>query len=160
MATVFPELLEKSGSRFYYFKIQFPVGILGALFDSLSFFVTLFIVRRALSTTSTISYLSHLSIDFFIAVAAAAWVVLVFSVSGWIISFTESNPLLLSQRAKTYEQLVLSAVENPGGNIRNIYFGIVMGLSAMIPTGIHLYMSFNAITRSVQKIRRIETYPC
>jgi hypothetical protein len=48
MITAFPELLV---GRFgaYYFKIQFPVATLGALFDSLSFFVTLYIIRKALT---------------------------------------------------------------------------------------------------------------
>ncbi len=149
-ATAFPEILA-GDDWFYYFKIQFPVGILGALFDSLSFFVTLYIVRSALRTTSAISYISHLSIDFVIAMAATAWVLFVFLVSGWLISFTESNPQLLSERAETYERIVVSAVENPSRNVRNIYFGIIMGVSAMIPTGIHLYMSLNAIVRSLRK---------
>ena len=47
MTTAYPELL-KGAKGAYYFKVQFPVGILGALFDSLSFFVTIVIIRRAL----------------------------------------------------------------------------------------------------------------
>ena len=49
MVTAFPELV--FGITFnYYFKVQFPVGILGALFDSLSFFVKIYIIRIALKT--------------------------------------------------------------------------------------------------------------
>ena len=47
MITAFPNLV--FGSTFnYYFKIQFPVGLLGALFDSLSFFITIYIIQKAL----------------------------------------------------------------------------------------------------------------
>ena len=89
MVTAFPSLV--FGKTFgYYFKVQFPVGILGALFDSLSFFVTIFIVRRALLTVSTKIYIAHLSIDLVIAVLATFWVILVFIVSGWTVSFIET----------------------------------------------------------------------
>jgi len=47
MFTAFPELTTGSAGATN-FKIQFPVGILGATFDSLSFFVTVWIVRHAL----------------------------------------------------------------------------------------------------------------
>jgi hypothetical protein len=77
MVTAFPELL--IGSSFiYYFKIQFPVGILGALFDSLSFFITILIIRKALESSTTMKYIGHLSIDFIIAVLATFWVVFFF----------------------------------------------------------------------------------
>ena len=89
MVTAFPSLV--FGKTFgYYFKVQFPVGILGALFDSLSFFVTIFIVRRALLTVSTKIYIAHLSIDLVIAVLATFWVILVFIISGWTVSFIET----------------------------------------------------------------------
>ena len=89
MVTAFPSLV--FGKTFgYYFKVQFPVGILGALFDSLSFFVTIFIVRRALLTVSTKIYIAHLSIDLVLAVLATFWVILVFIISGWTVSFIET----------------------------------------------------------------------
>lgn len=46
-----------------YLIMQFPVGFLGALFDSASFFITIWIARRALKTTSLPSYIAHLSIQ-------------------------------------------------------------------------------------------------
>ena len=83
MITAFPNLV--FGSTFgYYFKIQFPVGILGALFDSLSFFITIYIIQKALKTTNDRVYIAHLSIDVLIAILATFWVLLVFIVSGWI----------------------------------------------------------------------------
>ena len=66
------------------------VGILGALFDSLSFFVTIYIVKRALSSVNTKIYIAHLSIDLVIAVLATFWVVFVFIVSGWAVSFIDT----------------------------------------------------------------------
>ncbi|NEP17496.1 MAG: hypothetical protein F6J97_11425 [Leptolyngbya sp. SIO4C1] len=41
--------------RSHYFLLQFPVGLLGALFDSLSFFITVYIAKRALKTTTAIT---------------------------------------------------------------------------------------------------------
>ena len=150
IATAFPEHLTGK-YRFHFFKIQFPVGLLGALFDSLSFFITVFIVRKALRATSTIRYISHLSIDVVIAAAATAWVLFVFSISDWLISFIAPAPQDFSVRTKSYEALVGSAVVDPGDNLKNIYFGIVMGLSTIIPTSIHLYMASTAICRFLRR---------
>ena len=151
MVTAFPFLV--FGKTFgYYFKVQFPVGILGALFDSLSFFVTIFIVRRALLTVSTKIYIAHLSIDLVIAVLATFWVILVFIISGWAVSFIEtlgqSEELILTydhetkinKRASKYVTTVNDALKSPSKNIQNIYFGLIMGISAMLPTMIHFMM--------------------
>ena len=151
MVTAFLSLV--FGKTFgYYFKVQFPVGILGALFDSLSFFVTIFIVRRALLTVSTKIYIAHLSIDLVIAVLATFWVILVFIISGWTVSFIEtlgqSEELIktydhetnINKRTNKYVTTVNDAIKNPAKNIQNIYFGLIMGISAMIPTMIHFMM--------------------
>ena len=151
MVTAFPSLV--FGKTFiYYFKVQFPVGFLGALFDSLSFFVTIFIVRRALLTASTKVYIAHLSIDLVIATLATFWVILVFIVSGWVISFIEtighSEELIqtydhetnINKRTDKYVSTVNDALKNPSKNIQNIYFGLIMGISAMLPTMIHFMM--------------------
>ena len=135
MVTAFPFLLNS-----YYFKVQFPVGFLGALFDSLSFFVTIFIIRRALRSQRSWEYIGHLSIDLLIALLATVWVVYVFSISGWFIKFIEAVPQDLTARNDRYEQMVVDAVANPTDNLRNIYFGLIMGVSAMIPTCIHVLM--------------------
>ncbi|MBN2406104.1 MAG: helix-turn-helix domain-containing protein [Elusimicrobia bacterium] len=144
VTTAFSELL-RGDDRFYYFKVQLPVGFLGALFDTLSFFVTVYIIRRALKTKTALSYIGHLSIDLLIAVVATAWVLFVFWISGWIIGLTETEPQTLTQRTETYEHLIVEVAKNPAAGLRNIYFGIVMGFSTLIPTAIHVYMS----TRSV-----------
>ena len=148
IATIYPELL--SGDEFlHYFKVQIPVAILGALFDSLSLYITLVVVRRALRSPSNLSYVFHLSIDLLIAVAATFWILFVFSISGWLVSFFSSEKMVqvqlgnnetLSDRGKLYEKIVADAINNPTGEneLKNIYFGIVMELSAMMPTAVHI----------------------
>ncbi|MEM7777050.1 MAG: hypothetical protein AAF732_15715 [Pseudomonadota bacterium] len=139
MITAFPYMI-----NWYYFKVQFPVGLFGALFDCLSFFVTVYVVRRAVRTTDSREYIGHLSIDLIIAVLATLWVVYVFTISGWIIKWVEANPSDFAARAQRYEQMVVDAIDNPVDNFRNIYFGLVMGLSAMIPTTVHFAMFLRA----------------
>lgn len=140
MVTAFPWLL-----NWYYFKIQFPVGILGAMFDSLSFFVTIYIIRRALRTRKALEYVGHLSIDLIIAILATFWVVYVFSISGWIINLFETTPQSLTARNDRYERMLVEAAAAPTDNLRNIYFGLIMGVSAIIPTCVHVYMFVRAV---------------
>ncbi len=139
MFTAFPELTH-GRAGVHYFKIQFPVGFLGALFDSLSFFVTIFIIRHALRTERGIQYIAHLSLDLVIAILATFWVLFVFSFSGWLISLMDAKPQVLLERNAEYQGLLFNAVARPTDNLRNIYFGLVMGVSAMIPTCVHIYM--------------------
>ncbi len=139
MFTAFPGLTHGSAGE-YYFKIQFPVGFLGALFDSLSFFVTIYIIRNALCTEKGIQYVAHLSLDLIIAILATFWVVYVFSFSGWLIDLMDDAPQVLAERNAKYEGLLLDAVVKPGDNMRNIYFGLIMGVSAMVPTCVHIFM--------------------
>ena len=97
MFTAFPDLIFGDAGS-HYFMVQFPVGFLGALFDSMSFFITLFIIRSALQTQNLLKYISHLSLDFVIAVLATLWVVFVFSVSGWIITLYEVQLLKYTKK--------------------------------------------------------------
>tara|TARA_B100000949_G_C14153709_1_gene395925 strand:+ start:241 stop:756 length:516 start_codon:yes stop_codon:yes gene_type:complete len=160
MITAFPYLV--FGSTFdYYFKIQFPVGLLGALFDSFSFFITIYIIQKALKTTDDKVYIAHLSIDLLIAIIATFWVILVFIISGWVVSFFETlnQPIAMIERydhetdllARTnqYANTVNDAIKNPTRNLQNIYFGIIMGLSAMIPTSIHFSMFCRAVLTKI-----------
>jgi len=156
MLTAFPNLV--FGKTFsYYFKVQFPVGFLGALFDSLSFFITINIIKRALRNKGNVAYIAHLSIDILIAILATFWVLFVFTISGWIIGFfdtlhqtTEAIEMYehetnLSQRTEGYTGMVQDAIRHPFQNLQNIYFGLLMGLSAIIPTTIHLSMFFKSL---------------
>ncbi|MGB3292774.1 MAG: hypothetical protein WBB01_07310 [Phormidesmis sp.] len=140
--------------RFEYLLMQFPVGFLGALFDSLSFFITVWIARRALKTTSLPSYIAHLSIDVLIAILATFWVLMVFSVSGWMVGMLQHSSQSLAESSVKYENRLSDAVKDPTGreNIKNIYFGVMMGFSAMIPTMIHLYLSAQSVFLYVRKV--------
>ncbi len=157
MYTAFPELTQGNAGVHYY-KVQFPVGILGALFDSLSFFVTIFIIRHALCSKKDIQYVAHLSLDLIIAILATFWVVFVFSFSGWLVNLVSFTPQVLADRNAEYQGLLLDAVAKPTDNLRNIYFGLVMGISAMIPTCIHIFMFLRAcvytLFRQTVTIRR------
>ncbi|MBT9313235.1 hypothetical protein [Leptothoe kymatousa] len=139
--------------RVHYLLLQFPVGILGALFDSLSFFITVWIAKRALKTTSIGSYIAHLSVDIVIAIVATWWVLFVFSVSGWLISFVLQSPESLVARADKYEARVVQAITDPTSksNLKNIYFGVVVGISAMLPTFTHLFLSVQAVATYLKK---------
>ena len=148
MYTAFPELT-RGGAGVYYYKVQFPVGILGALFDSLSFFVTIFLIRHALRSKKDIQYVAHLSVDLIIAILATFWVVFVFSFSGWLVNLVSTTPQILADRNAEYQGLLLDAIAKPTDNLRNIYFGLVMGISAMIPTCVHIYMFLRACVHTL-----------
>ena len=144
--TAFPEHV-RGPEASHYFLIQFPVGILGALFDSFSFFVTVWIVRKALQSRESLGYIAHLCLDLVIAVLATFWVVGVFSVAGWLISQFESQPETLVERTAKYQQWVGDAVKHPSDSLKQIYFTLVMGISASLPSCVHLYAFLAAFTR-------------
>ncbi len=147
MLTAYPDAFFRE--KVHYFLVQFPVGFLGAFFDTLSFFVTIFIAKRALKTTSTKSYLAHLSVDLIIAIIATWWVLFVFSFSGWLIGLILQNPESLVQRNYAYEQRLIEAVKEPTAtnNLKNIYFGVIMGISAMLPTFTHSIISLYSVSK-------------
>jgi hypothetical protein len=191
LLTAFSERLERHNAM-RYVLMEFPVGFLGALFDVFSLVVTVLIVRRALRTVSELSYLAHLSVDLGIAVLATCWVLIVFSVSGWIVdrlapelaeqrrmvavapsetgrtapalapapepapgsSMTTAAPpgpaittSLLTGRGRFYGQRLIDAITDPFApdNLRNIFFGLLIGASAMLPTLLHVVLSLTSI---------------
>lgn len=148
MFTAFPELTT-GASGIYYFKMQFPVGVLGALFDSFSFFITVSIIRHALESQKSVIYFAHLFIDLVIAILATFWVLFVFSSAGWLISLLESTPLTLSERNSVYKEILQNAIAQPYDNFKNIYFGLIMGVSASLPTCVHLFMFIRSSFQSV-----------
>jgi mono/diheme cytochrome c family protein len=150
MLTAFPYLTHGIAGT-HYFKVQFPVGFLGALFDSLSFFVTIVIIRHAIRSQNSFVYVAHLSIDLVIAILATFWVLFVFSFSGWLVNIVETNlPHMaemgvLTSRNERYQRMLVEAIAKPTDNFHNIYFGLIMGISAIIPTGVHLCMFFYSL---------------
>ena len=153
--TAYPQELV-GDERLEYFLMQFPVGFLGAVFDSLSFFITVWIAKRALKTTSLPSYIAHLSIDVVIAILATFWVLMVFSVSGWLVGTLLHSSQSLAQSTGKYESRLNEAVSQPmrRDNLRNIYFGVVMGFSALIPTTVHLYLSAQSVFLYLRKVSK------
>lgn len=147
MFTAFPELTRGIAGH-HYFKVQFPVGILGALFDSLSFFVTIFIIRHAIHAKKNVQYITHLSLDLIIAILATFWVLFVFSFSGWIVHLWEPIQQGLASRNEEYTEMLVDALEKPADNKRNIYFGLIMGVSAMLPTCGHIFMFLMSFFRT------------
>ena len=155
MFTAYPTYMETPEAR-QYLLLQVPVGVLGALFDSLSFFITVWIIRRALECRTTAEYVGHLSIDVIIAIVATCWVLFVFTWGGQIVSrvdalFTDTIPETIVERTSKTTLRVQQAIENPVGNWRNIYFGFIMGVSASLPTVTHFLMFCRACVRSFGK---------
>ena len=146
--TAFPHYMMTHEAA-HYIKLQIPVGILGALFDSLSFFVTIWIIRRALASTKTSEYVFHLSLDLVIAVIATFWVLFVFTFGGWLISLWETAPEQLAERGTKYTNRAIQAIQDPTGreNAKNIYFGLIMGVSAAVPTCMHFGLFFYSVIK-------------
>jgi hypothetical protein len=46
----------------------------------------------------------------------------------------------LSARNERYQGMLSAAIAQPTDNLHNIYFGLIMGVSASIPTCVHLFM--------------------
>ena len=151
--TAFPYYMQTHEAS-HYVKLQIPVGLLGALFDSLSFFVTIWIIRRALASEKTTEYVFHLSLDFVIAVLATLWVLFVFTFGGWLISLWESAPEQLAQRSSKYTRRAVQALQDPTGreNAKNIYFGLIMGVSAALPTFLHFFLFFASLFRKCKSV--------
>ena len=150
--TAFPFYMQTHEAS-HYVKLQVPVGFFGALFDSLSFFVTIWIIKRALAAQKTSEYVIHLSLDLFIAILATLWVLLVFTFSGWLISLWENAPEQLADRGVKYTSRAVQAINDPAGreNIKNIYFGLIMGVSAALPTCFHFFLFFSSLIKKLRK---------
>jgi hypothetical protein len=131
--------------------MSLPVSVLGGLFDFLSLFVTLFMARRAVASTNNASYMGYLSVDLVIAIAATAWVLFVFTILGWMVNLVLAHTETLAQREVLYKGRFWAALMDPfhPESLRNIYFGIVMGASAMLPTLIHLFHALRALGKMV-----------
>ena len=150
--TAFPYYMQTHEAS-HYIKLQIPVGFFGALFDSLSFFVTIWIIRRALAARKTSEYVFHLSLDLIIAIVATFWVLFVFTFGGWLISIWEDAPEQLTSRGAKYTSRAVQAIQDPMGreNAKNIYFGVIMGVSAALPTCFHLFLFFSSLLSKIKK---------
>jgi hypothetical protein len=134
-----------------FFLMGFPVSFLGATFDSFSLIVTLFIIRQALVSDNNLRYVAFLSVDLVIAGLAALWVLFAFVASGWVVALVLQRPETFASRTVLYQGRFWDAFEDPfaPGNIRNIYFGTIMGASALLPTLCHLFLAMRSLVRWV-----------
>jgi hypothetical protein len=150
--TAFPYYMQTHEAS-HYIKLQIPVGFFGALFDSLSFFVTIWIIRRALAARKTSEYVFHLSLDLIIAIVATFWVLFVFTFGGWLISIWENAPEQLTSRGAKYTNRAVQAIQDPMGreNAKNIYFGVIMGVSAALPTFFHILLFLSSLLSKIKK---------
>ena len=196
IAASFPELINEQLLRM--FKIQLPVALMGGLFDSLSFFVTIWLIRYASKASSGTKLVGILSLDLLIAAVATAWVLLVVIVSSWLIGPPElsaieksrtnvmetpslqkekgtdkflvdnstkpsSKQIVKSQPMKSkniivdeldakterntsfYQNVLVDALRNPLGKLSYFIFGIIMGISTLLPTALHILMAFRSL---------------
>ena len=95
--------------------------------------------------------------------------IFVFIVSGWVVSFFETlnqsaaiiqhydHETNIYQRAEGYGGKVNDAIQNPTENLQNIYFGLVMGISAMLPTIVHISLFLKSFGAQIGiKLKRIK----
>ena len=115
--------------------------------------MTIWIIKRALAASKTSEYIFHLSLDLIIALLATMWVLLVFTCGGWMISLWENIPEQLTERSAKYTNRAMQAIQDPTGreNIKNIYFGIIMGVSAALPTCFHFFLFFSSVFQKWKK---------
>jgi len=149
LLTTYPNLLF-GHKALEYVLTGFPVSMLGAVFDCVSLLVTVFIVRRALASNNNLSYLCYLSVDLVIAIVASMWVLFVFMLSGWVVSLILQIPETMASRTDLYQGRLQSVFSDPfsPNNLRNIYFGVIMGASALLPTLLHVFMACRSFVRS------------
>ena len=152
LLTSYPELLVGPKAE-EYVLMGFPIAVLGAVFDCLSLLATLFIVERALGSDSNNMFLAYLGIDLAIALLAGLWVLFAFVVSGWLISFMLSLPETMAYRSNLYQGRLSSFLNYPFSpdNLRNLYFGIIMGASALFPSIVHFFLACRSLCRSFKR---------
>jgi len=80
-------------------------------------------------------------------------VLFVFTFGGWLISLWEQVPEQISERSVKYTNRAVQAIQDPTGreNAKNIYFGLIMGVSAALPTCFHFFLFFSAICSKTKK---------
>ena len=149
LLTAYPEKVFDQGGL-EYILIGFPVSILGALFDVASLRVTLWAISKALGARSNTTYVAFLGVDLVIAVVATFWVLFAFIVSGWLVGHVIPVGETLGDRADLYQDRVASALDQPLAreSIKNVYFGVLMGASAMIPTIVHALLALSSFVRA------------
>ena len=121
---------------------------IGALFDSLSFFVT-----RSLPSHPPRNVF-HLSLDLFIAILATLWVLFDRRMDHMRNSPKEEP----STPTRKYR---LCRTRQGRENAKNIYFGLIMGVSAALPTCLHMCLFLLSVFRKSKRalLRPMDPFP-
>ena len=107
------------------FKIQLTVALLGGLFDSLSFFITIWLIQQASKAYNGLEFAGILSVDLIIAVIATAWVLLVVLLATWLVgppdeaSIQKASALDLVQNEVPVEVMVESVKNDELADVSN-----------------------------------------
>ena len=66
-----------------------------------------------------------------------------------MISLWETAPEQLAERGTKYTNRAIQAIQDPTGreNAKNIYFGLIMGVSAALPTCMHMGLFFYSVLK-------------
>lgn len=136
-----------------YTLLSFPVSFLGATFDVVSLAVTIWAISHALRSRSNVAFMAWLSVDVVKSFLASFWLLFVFVVSGWLVAQILPIDESLLDRAELYQDRVADMVVHPlrGDSVKNAYFGMVMGISAMLPTLAHGLMALWALATTVRR---------
>ena len=69
-----------------------------------------------------------------------------------MISLWESVPEQLTERGNKYTARAVQALKDPTGreNAKNIYFGLIMGISAALPTFLHVTLFISSLVRKIK----------
>jgi hypothetical protein len=146
---IYPELLS-SDESLEHTIMSVPVSLIGAIFDTASLLITLFVIRRALRTDSDFAFTAYLSLGLILPVCAAVWILFAFVLGGWIVNLILSLPESFEARTILYHDRVLGLLHNPFDihNQKNFYFGVVMSFSALLPVVLHVIMGLRSAIRS------------
>jgi len=148
MSTTIPQQISYF-PKFYFF-LSLPLSLFGMIFDIISLGITIFLIKKAISTNGKITFLFHIIADIIIAVFTTFWVVYTFSISAWMAHqlYSDSNyPFYLIDKFLNYQSLLTKAWDDPLSNLRNIYIGLLLGISSAIPTFIHFSIFFYSIKK-------------
>jgi len=63
----------------------------------------------------------------------------------------------LDDRQDRYTMMLTDALRNPFANARNIYFGLLMGVSASLPTCVYVELFFRVVVVRVNRNTRDPT---
>ena len=71
--------------------------------------------------------------------------------AGWLVHLFESVRQDLSGRNEDYRRMLKDALSNSFANKRNIYFGLILGASAMLPTCEQIFLFLMLFFRTMFK---------